>query len=429
MAVPAVALVALLVAALFVVVQGQASVQPADGPGSLPDRIYPAPSRMLTLQQAPIGPVSMLYAQPVVNGQSSWIAIGAHTDEYRWVAPIIDASHGSVPVSLSGDGHVMAVGVTEQDARSCSVDVYDARVGTVRSIVPTAAPKGCQVAEVSVSPDGGVVLAQVWRVTQRHSNGYGSRSSWEAVNVSTGQWHRVDASGGDTFVGWMDADPVFESNAARFHKTQRLGLDPVALLSVDDQGAGLSGPFGRLRHLVSGVSSSSLSPDGRLLAAVVDPSPASSHTIEPRTLRVWDVRRNQLVREVPLGRNVDTSVLLVGWQNDSTPVLSQVPVAKGGDPASGPDGGLFAYPPDGPEQRLISAPRSTTFFSAVVAPDVLRLPVRAAAPPRDPWYDARLLGPRLGDALRTPVSLLLLVALAIGAWVLVLRYYNRRRLT
>ena len=82
------------VAVLVVVGVAQAlrpvEVTPASGPGSLPDQIFPSREHILTLEQAPIGRVSMVFATSSLTGDAApaWVAVGADSDEYRWVAPV-----------------------------------------------------------------------------------------------------------------------------------------------------------------------------------------------------------------------------------------------------------------------------------------------------------------------------------------------------
>jgi hypothetical protein len=421
-----VAVVALLVVALFAVVRTTGPVQPADGPGSLPDRIYPAPSRMLTLQQSPIGRIGMLYAQPVVNGGSAWVAIGADVDAYRWVTPFDGTSD---TVAVSDDGRIVAVGHADGfDARGCHVQVLDATTGAVRTLVPPGAPQGCRIDAVSLSPDGRLLATSLSLVVARDQQGWSGRSGWWEVDTAGGAWRRLDAVATDTLVGWLDAEPVFGSPWRQSVTDNGMSVS-VGTLTV--MRGGRAQRLGVLRSAVSASGSpASLSPDGRLIAGVSGPGDGATGGIGVASLVVYDVASGRAVRQEPLGRSSAQASVVVGWRDATTPVVSSSALSETAAVQPPPPGGVVALPTVRPPQVLTRAETTTVYSTARVAQDVLRGGVvRQAQPPAQPWYDPRILGPTVRDAVgpKGAGALVMLVLLGLAVYPSNLR--RRRRHT
>ena len=406
LAVPVAAVVALAVVSLAVAVQGERAVQPADGPGSLPDRIFPVGSRMLTLDQAPIGRIAMVYAQPVVGRASSWVAVGADADSYRFVAPF--SGGGDSPLDVAPDGTAVAVGVTAEQAASCRVDLVAATTGTTRSVTLPNVPLGCSIDSLRFSPDGRELVVGATRVTARDGSGWSGSAAWFLVTEKVGVvelGHRAF----DELVGWDATTPVVAG--------QRSDNGPPrpSLIRLE-----VERPLSGATTSYPGTSPWSLSPDGQLIAVLPDPSSTVSHSVEPRRLQVYDTTNGQRLRVVRLGLTSGDSAQVVGWRDDTTPVVSWRPVVKDalGDPTAA-DGRIVAYPATGEPVVLTLAARDSQFSFVRLAQEVLRSgEVRSATPPDQAWYDPRTLLPDVWGWTRWPLlGFGVLLALALGGLV------------
>jgi hypothetical protein len=413
-------------------------VTPASGPGSLPDQIFPTREHILTLEQAPIGRVSMVYEQSWADGSPpAWIAVGADSDEYRSVATAADL--GSPPpeaeVQLSPSGTQLAVSESGDTAASFDVRIIDASAGTSTVVIDgEQAPMGGRVDTLAWSPDGDSLFVAAYVVVKRLSDS-ARRSEPRHFVISglssPGQPPRLETNEiplVGQMVGWSRGEPVIllakKPTGLIEPEIRRHDLVAVDSLQV----------LGRVQRPPTMVSGKALSPDGTRLAALSDPTAGSSGDGRSWRLQVFDTQTGGLVTEYT-GVPEDLSAM-VGWRDARTPVLY---TAEPGTRRSAPPRvQVAAYPPSAGEAvRIVdlapSSDRGEGVWNAVVAADVLASGnVRVAEPPHQPWNDPRTLGPAISDttgglAGNAAAQGLVLVLLVVGGLVLVTRRTNRRR--
>jgi hypothetical protein len=432
----ATAAVVLLVAGLFAVTR-PVEVVPASGAGSLPDRIFPTREHILTLEQAPIGRVSMVYATSALTSEApgpAWIAVGADTNEYRWVAPAeaISPPPGEM-VQISPSGTHLALSTSGDSAEAFGVEVVDARTGQSRSVLDgQQAALGGEVETLAWSPDGDSLFVSALVVVERLSDtarrleprhfvisGLGTATGAPRVEANetplTGQM--VGWSGGEPVILLAKAPTLLSEPRIRRH-------DLVTEKSLR--------VLGRVPEAPSMTGGMALSPDGRLLAAVLDPTPSSSGDGRPWRLQVFDTQSGEMVwqsQDVP----EDLSAM-VGWRDARTPVLYTA--GPGEDRRAAPLAQVAEYPLGVAEAARIvdlGLPSEVGAYvsNAALAADVLASGnVRVAEPPHQPWYDPRTLVPTvtgwLGDNTAAGV---LLGLLGVALLVVVVRVSRQRRRT
>ncbi|MDH4159353.1 MAG: hypothetical protein OEV62_03780 [Actinomycetota bacterium] len=378
-------------------------VEPADGPGSLPDQIYPSREHVLSLEQAPIGRVSLVYSGPLVDGATSWVAVGADSDDYRFVAPVASEVGSGNGVDVSPDGLTVAIGRGGAARGDLGVDLVSAVDGQSRRVPVPEAPLGGEVQSLRWSPDGGLLVAQVAVVVSRDGGSETSRMRMFVVDplAASGRLLPESRWDGEQVLGWL---PTGEVVVGR----QVCGLScagDIPLAALDDDGARRLGAV--VASTLARLSPWSLSPDGSRLAGLLDPNDDNQAGVtEPRVLAVWTVADGQLASRTQLGR-VGVGSEVVGWQDSSTPVLSEVRGPHKASPStSGADyvGQLVAYPQTGGTGGVTAltvanlGQASSFYMTARVAADVLAGgQVRDAGPPHQPWYDPRTAGPWLWD--------------------------------
>lgn len=423
----ATAVVVLLVAGLFAVTRPP-EVVPASGAGSLPDQVFPPREHILTLEQAPIGRLSMVFATSALTSEATspaWIAVGADSDEYRWVAPAETISPPSdEAVQISPSGTHLALSTSGDGAESFGVDVVDARTGQSTSVVDgQQAPLGGEVDTMAWSPDGDSLFVSAFVVVKRLSD-TGRRSEprhfvISGLRTATGapgvEVNEVPLTG--QMVGWSGGEPVIllseKPTMLSEPRIRRHDLVTEESLQV----------LGRVPQAPPMTSAMALSPDGRLLAAVRDPTPSSSGDGRPWRLQVFDSQSGEMVwqnRDVP----EDLSAM-VGWRDSRTPVLYTA--APGEYRRSAPVVQVAEYPPGAAEAvRIVDLglpPEAGAYVSnAALSADVLATGnVRVAEPPHQPWYDPRTLGPATRDWVGSHTALVFLglIALVLAgvAWV------------
>ena len=405
-----------------------ARVEPATGPGSLPSEIYPSRESVLSLEQAPIGRVSLVYAAPIVDGASSWMAIGADSDKYRYVSDVTSALRTTI--EPSPDGRLVALGVSG-DAGDFGIRLVDASSGAVAMLTVPDAAMGGEVDALRWSPDGRQIVLDAIVTTSR-DGGATSGNRWILVaDVANRSVKRLpEAAAAGDLLGWLPDGRVllgdFRERAAGAHMV----LNAVGQLGVQRVGGiGLSDP-------VVGFTPWSLSPDGQRLAGLADPNGwDQSGMIERRDLVVWSVADGRELSRDTLGR-VGVTAEVVGWQTPTTPVVSFAT-----DPHLSSDttvsadyvGHLVAYPDQGAgpvqlvEANIGSASRgdSSNYQTMHVASGVLATgSIRVAQPPHQPWYDPRTLGPQL---LGSPAALVAIAAVVLAGGFLVRSVLSRRR--
>lgn len=378
-------------------------VTPASGPGSLPDQIFPSREHILSLEQAPIGRVSMVYATTTLSGEAApaWIAVGADTDEYRWVGqrqyPSTCSNCGAGNLDVSGDGTLVALGLESRDYQTFAVQLTSAQTGEVAVVqLETAEDLGGEILGLRLSPSGDrlAVLAAV--VVERLDPG---AHRWEQrlfvidrpFSGSLAETSTVPIDDlFDTFlVGWTaDEAPVLfhnlkgERSGARLYVPTGVGTTVVGRADTDSEG----------------VSPFALSPDGSSLALLRDPTPTGSGDGAAWSLQVFDTRTGE-----QLGQNSpvpEDSSVVIGWRDGITPLLYTAAAGKGRD--APPTIQVAEYPSGAAEPvRVVdlgSAGEESSVSGVALAADILESgEVRDAQPPDQPWYDPRTLGPAVRD--------------------------------
>lgn len=415
--VAAVAVVALVVG-LYAMTRPP-EVVPASGPGSLPDQIFPTRQHILTMEQAPVGRVSMVYAGPLVGGVTSWVAVGADTDEYRFIAPFsVDLAQTAVDVAP--DGGEVAISHAGATPDSLRVQLLDAGTGDSRWIVLPDDGKGGWVETLTWSPDGSrlAVLANV--VNGDDPDGSSGRSWYFMVDVASGEVTRLPEE------AVLAGDPAGWTLDGRLAVADQRGVSTVRVSAVDALGVEL---MAAVRAVPDGLSRYSLSPDGRLLAGLVDPTPSASGDGSVWDLAVFDVSTGEQVLSSALSSYTEDETTVVGWRDASTPVLSAARPGKDGP------GVLVAYDvPAGSHEVMTRAgvegvPRY--YLTSRVAAEILSSgQVRDAQPPDQPWSDIRTLWPTVRDWAGDNVASVVLVVLltsVVGAAFVTGRTRRRRR--
>lgn len=381
-------------------------VVPASGSGSLPDRIFPTRQHILTMEQAPIGRVSLVYEGPLIRGVTSWVAVGADSDEYRFIAPSsADATEPAVEVAP--DGSEVAISHAGATRDSLRVELLDAGTGGSRWIVLPDEGRGGWVEALTWSPDG-------------------SQLAVLAIDGSSGRsWYfTVDGESGE--VTRLPKDAVLAGEPAGWTSDGRLVLadqssdSTVRLSAASSQGVE---SVGVLRGVPKGLSRFSLAPDGERLAGLSDPTPSATGDGSVWDLHVYSLRTGEELLNRNLSSYQEDLSSVIGWRDASTPVLSAVRTDGG-------TGELIAYSSrDGSNEVLVRAGEAEVrpyYMTSRVASEVLASgQVRDAQPPEQPWYDPRTLGPATGEWIVGHAMLVALIVVAlVGTIVLVAR---RRR--
>ena len=410
-------------------------VVPATGPGSLPDRIYPSRESVLSLEQAPIGRVGVVYSAPIVDGASSWMAVGADSDKYRYVIDFGSVTGGSsATIEPSPDGSSVALGVSGA-AGDFGIRLVDASSGSVTMLRVPDAALGGETDALRWSPDGRrIVLDAVVTTSQTTSTKVGRRWIFVA-DVADGSVHRLaeSAAAAGDILGWLPDGRILLGDFRG--RTNGAPGAHMVLNAVGQLGVQRVGDVGLSAELVR-FTPWSLSPDGQRLAGLADPNGDNqSGVTERRDLVVWSLADGRELRRDALGR-VGVAAEVVGWQTPTTPVVS---FATGphlsSDTTVSADyvGHLMAYPDGGSapvqlvEATIGSSSRgdSSNYQTMHVASQVLATgSIRVATPPHQPWYDPRTLAPSL---LHRPAVLVGIVAVLLGAVALVRGLLSRRR--
>jgi WD40 repeat protein len=404
--------VVVLLAVGLVAMTRSPEVVPASGPGSLPDQIFPTRQHILTLEQAPIGRVSMVYEGPVLGGVTSWVAVGADSDEYRFAAPsFVDPARTVVDVAPDGSGVAISHAGTTPD--SLRVELLDAETGDSRSIVLPDEGRGGWVETLTWSPDGSrlAVLASV--INGDDPDASSGRSWYFMVDVESEDVTRLprDAVLAGEPAGWTSDGRLVLADQSR--------VSTVRVSAVSDQGVE---PVEVLRGVPEGLSRFSLSPDGVRLAGLSDPTPGASGDGSVWGLHVYSLQTGDELLHQNLSRYHEDSSSVVGWRDASTPVVSAVRTDGG-------TGELIAYSSrDGSSEVLVRAGEAEVpiyYLTSRVASDVLAAgQIREAQPPEQPWYDPRTLGPAMAEWI---VGHKFLVALIVVTMVGTIVVVARRR--
>ncbi len=446
------------VAVLVVIGTAQAlrpvEVTPASGPGSLPDQIFPTREHILTMEQAPIGRVSMVFATSSLNGDAppAWIAVGADSDEYRWVAPVDpeDANglyaYSSI-VEVSPDGQMIAVGYSGDDGSLFDVEVTDASTGMVTDVGlgETWAQLGGQIEGLSWSPSGRRLVVESAVIIKRTSD-TGRRLEQRQFMVDGladddedavrwGPVQGVSPEGGDQLVGWFGESPVVLSYTGR-----SVTMSDGGAFASETQREGalrvVGGTVGRRVGTVADVpdhgSTHGLSPSGDQFVGLTDPTPSVSGDGDwtLSAFQTSDGSRIWFTEQIP-----EFGAEIVGWSNDRTPVLFTSIAGKGLNEPTRTQ--LVEFGPqhasdNGEVLVNLSSGDGDQVERVALAADVLASgEVRTAEPPHQPWYDPRTAGPALSDWLSenkalSVVGLSLVVGVVVGAVVLVGARRRRR---
>ena len=428
----AVAAVAALVAVGVAQALRPVEVTPASGPGSLPDQIFPTRQHILTMEQAPIGRVSMVYEGAWANGGPAWIAVGADTDEYRWVASASDDPWGDDNLDVAPDGTELVIAGGGDHAGSLGVEVVDTASGDSRWIVLPDDGAGGTIHSLrwNVTGDRVAVQAEVTNGDDPDRSSFQVRSF--VVDVSTGSVDEVPppATWADGLVGWTsDGQLLMGNDIGQGSKRQ------LVVRSVGPDGS--QEVVGRVPLLIegdSGVSAWSVSPDARLLAAIPDRTANQKGVTEYRRLVVWRLSDGKELARVPLGRVGVGTAEVVGWKDATTPVISFVTGPHlNGPKVSNADYGGHVQSLSLDEGRVrelstieIGSDLSYYFTSRLAASVVSSGEIRDAQQPEQPWYDPRMLGPAMRDWILDHKALGVLGVILL-AGVAVLGVSRRRR--
>lgn len=427
----AVAAVAVLVAVGVAQALQPVPVTPASGPGSLPDQIFPTREHILTLEQAPIGRVSMVYKGAATDDGRTWIAVGADSDQYRWVGQQQDecSNCGAGNLDVSADGTLVALGLESRNYQTFAVQLTSAETGEV-TVVPLETPEklGGEILGLRLSPSGDRLAVLTAVIVKDLGPG---AHRWEQrlyvidtpFDGSPAATNAIPIDGlFDTFlVGWTaDEDPVISRNLKGENSGARLEVVTVDGVTT----------VGRVDTDSEGVSPFALSPDGGSIAVLRDPTPSASGDGKPWSLQVFDTTSGALLWE-RLGLNEDSSEV-IGWTPDGAPVLSILHWEERASNRAGVSAGLEVYRADGEPEVLVTSgtgDRYGNYFGSRTAADVLAGgEVRDAKPPNQPWYDLRTLGPTMRDWIGDhPYSAFLLLVTAASAASGIIQFSRRRR--
>ena len=383
--------------AVLVVCRGHAGAASGRGDagvrtGSLPDQIFPTREHILTLEQAPIGRVSMVYAGPLLGGVTSWVAVGADTDEYRALARASAHMDFNDTVDVAPDGSTVVIGRGGERSGDLRLEFVDASSGQTK------------VVRLPDDGAGGRVDSLLW----------GSNDNQVGVLASVTDPSDVDGSSAHfrAFVVDVSTGVVAQLPSRAVQVGEMAGWLPDGRLVFVDQ-PGTSGPsagrlvvsaadqsdvtrLATLSRLQLGFSLASISPDGRLLAGLADSDPGVSGAGVVMDLQVYELSTGDQVFASNLASYVGDRQSIVGWRDATTPVLSAIRAG-----ADGP-GLLVAYDAKhGTHEVIVRAgvegiPRY--YATSRVASDILASgAVRKAQPPNQPWYDPRTAWPAFRD--------------------------------
>lgn len=409
--VAAVAVAVLLVVGLAAMTRSPVVV-PASGPGSLPDQIFPTREHILTLEQAPIGRVSMVYAGPLLGGATSWVAVGADSDDYRALAPASEHLGFNKSVDVAADGSTVAVG---RGGRSLQVELIDAGTGQSSFVSLPDDGAGGYVDSISWGSSDRRLAVTANIIDASDPDRSSGRVSYYVVEADSGKVAALprDAVLAGEIVGWtpdgnvMLMDGPGESGRLRLSAADEGGVTRVA--DIDSVPSGFGRP--------------SISPDGRLLAGLVDPTHSVLGDGSVWDLVVFDLVTGKQVYTSNLSSYAEDQTTVVGWRDATTPVLSGVRRSAEGAAL------LVAYDLDNRNEQVIVRAADEEVFryymTSRVASDVLAAgQIREAQPPEQPWYDPRTLGPATGEWI---VGHKFLVALIVVALVGTIVVVGRRR--
>ncbi|MCZ3389057.1 MAG: hypothetical protein LH645_08015 [Actinomycetia bacterium] len=426
-------------------------VTPASGPGSLPDQIFSTREHILTLEQAPIGRVSMLFSTSSLTGDAppAWIAVGADADEYRWVAPVDpvdpDATGSQTTVAaVSPDGGHIAVGYSGDEGVLLHVEVINASTGAVQDVPlgEVMGPLGGRIDSLSWSPSGerldvesAVIIKRTsdtgrrWEQRQFMVDGLADDDG-DAATYATVQG--VRPQGGEELVGWSGESPVVVSYTGRSVTMS----DGGSFLSVTQRegalrvvGGSVSRREGTVADVPDDASAHGLSPSGNQFVGLIDPTPSVSGDGDwtLSAFQTSDGRRIWFTEQIP-----EFGVEIVGWSDDRTPVLFTSIPGKGLNAPTQTQ--LVEFGPqhasdNGEVLVNLSSGDGDQVERVALAADVLAAgQVRTAEPPHQPWYDPRTLRPTLRDWISEhPYSLFLLLITAAASAALGTLQLSRRR--
>jgi len=431
----AVAAVAALVAVGVAQALRPVEVTPASGPGSLPDQIFPTREHILTMEQAPIGRVSMVYAGAWANGGPAWIAVGADTDEYRWVASAVEDQWGREGLDVSPNGTELVVAGGGDSAGSLGVEVVDTASGASRWIGIPDDGAGGRIDSLrwSATGDRVGVLAEVTNGDDPDKSSAHVQSF--VVDVQSGSVDEVPppAAWSDGLVGWSPNGSVLMGSDTRQGANRQFVVRSAG--SGGSQEVVSRVPL--LNAGESGASAWSVSPDARLFAAIPDRTEGQKGVIEERSLVVWRLSNGKELARVPLGPVGVSTARVVGWKDATTPVISYTTgPRRNGAKVDNADylGHVASVSIDeGRAEPLVVIPigSDNSFYitSRLATTVVTSGEIRDAQPSGQPWYDPRTLGPTVRDWVSEHTALVVLVVLLLVgvAAVAVNRLIRRRR--
>lgn len=409
-------------------------VQPVavpSGPGSLPDRIFPTRSSILSVAQAPLGRAALVYTGPaLVGGVPSDravrpIAVGADTDAYRSL-PLADT------YALAPDGRVVAYLAPAPVGGyvPAALHLIDLSNGKVRLVPLPDRGHGLAASQSTLfwSPDSRRLLVEVYAQGPPDGNtDGGAHQRFELVDVAKGTatWREGDGSAvlgwsgsdalsveaGQPAVGIMIPGTLFLVDPATGVERQRLGRDTVlgrsgfgtgAQTFLSPDGAHVAGPY--LANDAGGFTS----------VAVVATASGAASMLAP----AWMGKNLGGFGPAGAGRSISGAIRPVGWAS-STSVVVAGQWQYQGDPSSPTNFSVDALALGGGSSTLLRAGADAQVRDVQIAADVLAgARIRRAAPPSQPPYDARTLLPAATDWIGRhagwSVALLVLLVAAVG---------------
>jgi Tol biopolymer transport system component len=304
----AITVVVLALGALFAVEGGDAShprpATPLPGPGSLPDRIFPTPERLYSIESKPVLGAALVYT--TIHGL---VAISADGDEARDVT-LRMGSMRSFLFALSPDGTKLAVvddheWINAPQSISSAVDriqLLDLSTGLYRPIaLPSELPFVSVEGGLSWSPSG---THLAFKLAERASPEGPSGSTLAILDITTRRLDRI----ADIATGSSDsaAPPAWSPDGARLAVSEEWG--DLRVFDLDGKVA-----FHRTGLWSLKLRGNAWSPDGRTLAVVQG---------IPEFLVFLDAGTGEVAANYAFDQSDDFSVdrEVLGWRG-GTPVV------------------------------------------------------------------------------------------------------------
>jgi hypothetical protein len=299
---------------------------PAIGPGSVPDRLFVPPKKVLSVLDHPIARAAVLY-----DTGAAQILVSADGDVVRGLPSAGSGGYFPMGFELSPDGARVAYGWNKADYSSAEAGqvqtelrILTLATGEVQRVPLPGAGLGVLVQQILWSADGRRLIVEAISITSASPDGEGGTIEVVLVDARTGMQSAGPSAGSKELQGWSrDGRRVLAINNNEL-RVANLDGTPVILA-----------PMGQLAdHGQIGEGwpvPAAWSPDERFVA-VVNAISTAGHPLNyddksdrPFVVRVFsltskDAAGNTSEVDVPLGTHVNAAI--VGWPDSGQPLVA-----------------------------------------------------------------------------------------------------------